>query len=142
MVKLVQTETKLKNEVVPSSDRKHRVSGVCEDMSSIQFNAVLLNISNQLSDDQLEQIKFMCRDMIRKREMETIDTGIKMFQVLTERGKLGADNKDYLCQLLREIQRHDLSEKLDGFESHSGSTDNQPDKKENGRRLYEPYVEP
>lgn len=109
-------------------------------MSSIQFNAVLLDISNQLSDDQLYQIKFLCGD-IRKREMEKIDTGIKMFQVLTERGKLGADNKDYLCWLLRQIQRHDLSEKLDGFESQSGSTDNQPDKKENGRRLHEPYVE-
>ncbi|XP_076593027.1 FAS-associated death domain protein [Chaetodon auriga] len=102
-------------------------------MSSLQFNAVLLEISNQLSAEQLEQIKFLCRDMIRKRELETIDTGRKLFNILTERGRLGADNKECLCELLREIQRHDLSDKLNRFESQSGSTDNQPDDEEKAK---------
>lgn len=101
-------------------------------MSSIQWNAALLEASNKLSNEQLNQLKFLCRDTIGKRELEKIDTGIKLFAVLMERGKLGADNKDYLCQLLTEIQRQDLSEKINGFESQSGFTDSQPDVEENG----------
>lgn len=101
-------------------------------MTALQFNAVLLQISNELSREQLEQMKFLCKDMIGKKERETIDTGVKIFRVLEERGKLGADNTDYLCQLLTEIRRHDLSEKIKGFESVSGSADNQPDEQERG----------
>ncbi|XP_044052673.1 protein FADD [Siniperca chuatsi] len=99
-------------------------------MSSLQFNSVLLEISNQLSSEQLDQMKFMCRDMIGKRELEKISTGRQLFQVLTERGRLGADNTDWLCQLLKLIQRQDLSDQLNGFERQSGNTDNQPDEAE------------
>lgn len=82
-----------------------------------------------LSNEQLNQLKFLCRDTVGKRELEKIDTGIKLFTVLMERGKLGDDNKDYLCQLLREIQRQDLCEKINAFQS---VTDSQPDVEENG----------
>lgn len=82
-----------------------------------------------LSNEQLNQLKFLCRDTVGKRELEKIDTGIKLFTVLMERGKLGDDNKEYLCQLLREIQRQDLCEKINAFQS---VTDSQPDVEENG----------
>lgn len=101
-------------------------------MSSIQWNALLLEVSNNLSNEQLKQLKFLCRDTIGKRQLEKIDTGIKLFEVLSERGELGADNKDHLCQLLREIRRQDLAEKINGFESQSGLTDSQLDPEENG----------
>lgn len=101
-------------------------------MSSIQWNAVLLEVSNKLSDEQLNQLKFLCRDTIGKRELEKIDTGIKLFTILLERGKLGADNKDYLCQLLSKIQRQDLFETINGFRSQSELTDRQHDVEENG----------
>ncbi|XP_068432302.1 FAS-associated death domain protein [Clinocottus analis] len=96
-------------------------------MTSLRFNSVLLDISNQLAPKQLEDLKFLCRDLVGKRELETITSGTKLFQLLTERGKLGADNTDCLSRLLRDIHRDDLSEKLDNFESGAGVSDDQPD---------------
>lgn len=99
-------------------------------MSSLQFNAVLLEISKQLSADQLDSLKFLCRTIIGKREAEKISSGIKLFEVLTERGQLTVDNTKYLSDLLKEIRRQDLSEKLDNFECES--LDAQPEEAERG----------
>ncbi|KAF3833217.1 hypothetical protein F7725_026882 [Dissostichus mawsoni] len=78
-------------------------------MSSLQYNSLLLYISNQLTDKQLEDLKFLCRDMLGKRELEKISSGVRFFQLLTERGKLGADNTDCLSRFLTEIHRQDLA---------------------------------
>ncbi|KAK5874580.1 hypothetical protein PBY51_019516 [Eleginops maclovinus] len=99
-------------------------------MSSLKFNSMLLDISDQLTDKQLEGMKFLCRDMVGKRDLEKISSGVRLFQLLTERGKLGADNTDILSGFLTHIQRQDLAGKLESFESQSGTTDNLPDKEE------------
>ncbi|KAM7015102.1 FAS-associated death domain protein [Tautogolabrus adspersus] len=98
-------------------------------MSSLQLNAVLLHISNNLSAPQLEQLKFLCKDDIGKRDMERIDSGLKLFQFLTERNKLGADNTEYVCRLLKTV-RPDLSEKLQNFDCEPENSDNQPPEQE------------
>ncbi|KAG8001034.1 FAS-associated death domain protein [Nibea albiflora] len=102
-------------------------------MSSFHFNAVLLDISNQLSAEDLNNLKFLCKEMIGKRQQEHIDTGRKLFQVLTERGKLGADNRQYLYDLLLRIQRQDLCDKLTRFETPAEPTDPQPDDEERAK---------
>ncbi|CAN9506868.1 unnamed protein product [Ophioblennius macclurei] len=81
-------------------------------MTSTNFNKRLLDISQELSPDHLDQLKFLVRDQIGKRDHERITSGLILFQILTERGRLAADNIDYLCELLRAIHRHDLSDKL------------------------------
>jgi len=103
------------------------------DMSGFQFDSLLLNISNQLAQKQLEDMKFLCRDFVGKRELERITSGIQLFQALTERGRLAADNTECLSQLLKHIHQRDLSDKLDNFESGAGSSDDQPDAAERGR---------
>lgn len=85
-------------------------------MSASNFNSVLLDISNKLKAENLEQLKFLVRDHIGKQKLERIKTGHQLFEILTERGQLGKDNADYLCQLLRQVQRDDLSEKLSNWE--------------------------
>ncbi|XP_037649575.1 FAS-associated death domain protein-like [Sebastes umbrosus] len=98
-------------------------------MSSKLFSSVLLEISNQLSPKELEDLKFLCRDL-GKKILEDITSGTGLFQVLTERSQLGADNIDYLSGLLLDINRLDLSNKLNDY-SQSGFTDNnQPDQEE------------
>lgn len=99
-------------------------------MDSLKFNALLLEISNQLSEDQLDKLKYLCRDETGKRRMETTDSGTKLFVILTERGKLGANNTELLGQLLSEIRRDDLLQKLNAFVS--GSTPRLQDDTENG----------
>uniref|UniRef100_A0A087XTC4 Fas (tnfrsf6)-associated via death domain n=1 Tax=Poecilia formosa TaxID=48698 RepID=A0A087XTC4_POEFO len=80
------------------------------------FNSVLLGISNMLKEENLEQLKFLVRDHIGKQKLERIKTGHQLFEILTERGQLGKDKANYLCQLLRQVQRDDLSEKLSNWE--------------------------
>ncbi|XP_033996830.1 FAS-associated death domain protein [Trematomus bernacchii] len=102
-------------------------------MSSLQFNSLLLDISNQLTEKQLEDLKFLCGDMLGKRELEKISSGVRLFLLLTERRKLGADNTDCLSRFLTQIQRQDLAERLESFESFESqaeASDDLPDKEE------------
>lgn len=101
-------------------------------MSALRFNTVLLEISDQLSSNQLDSLKFLCKDIIGKKDLEKTTSGRDLFRLLTERKKLGADNTEFLSELLKEIHRLDLSDKLNSFESQSESSDNQPDDTERG----------
>ncbi|XP_054878413.1 protein FADD [Poeciliopsis prolifica] len=85
-------------------------------MSASNFMSVLLDISNKLKEENLKQLKFLVRDDIGKQKLEKITTGHQLFEILTERGQLGPDRADYLCQLLRQVQRDDLSEKLSNWQ--------------------------
>ncbi|XP_071329003.1 FAS-associated death domain protein [Trachinotus anak] len=85
-------------------------------MNSSDFQAVLLKISDQLSSEELDKMKFLCQNVIGKKDLEKISTGSKLFQLLMERGKLGPDNTEYLSERLLNIQRHDLSDKLFGLD--------------------------
>lgn len=82
-------------------------------MSSSQFKNVLLEISKQLSKEELEQMKFLSGDFIFKKDMEKVDAGFTLFRILMERGKLGEDNTDFLCDMLRHIHRLDLITKVE-----------------------------
>ncbi|XP_068566849.1 FAS-associated death domain protein [Cebidichthys violaceus] len=99
-------------------------------MSSLPL---LLHISNQLTEEQLANMKYLCRDMIGKGMLEKISSGTQLFQALTERGHLGADNTELLSRLLKNINRNDLSDELDNFESGSGDSDDQPDAAERAK---------
>ncbi|KAM8894596.1 FAS-associated death domain protein [Spinachia spinachia] len=102
-------------------------------MSSLKFNKLLLDISNQLTQDQLEKMKFLVRGMVGKRELEKITSGTQLFQVLAERRQLGSDHTECLSKLLRDIGRSDLSDKLDHFENGSASCDDEPDPSERAK---------
>lgn len=84
-------------------------------MSSLRFNSVLLEISNAMSADQLNEIKFLVQQEIGKRNLEKIGSGRELFQLFRERGKLAEDNTAFLSELLKEIKRQDLSDKIDNF---------------------------
>ncbi|XP_029353925.1 FAS-associated death domain protein isoform X2 [Echeneis naucrates] len=90
-------------------------------MNDSDFNANLLKISNQLSSEDLEKIKFLCQGLIGKKDQEKISSGQRLFQLLTERGKLGVGNTDYLSWLLINIQRPDLSDTLLGLHAGPGA---------------------
>lgn len=119
---LLQTEVKVKRKrfLVDRDDM--------DDTSSFDFNAVLLDISERLSEEQITKLKYLCQEWIGKRLLETIDSGIKLFQFLVERRKLAADNREFLCELLTQIKREDLVQIL----TTSGSTAALPDNPEKG----------
>lgn len=110
----------------------HREQARDPDMDSLHFNAVLLSISDQLSSDQLNDLKFLCNRFIGKKILEKVSSGRDLFQLLTERQRLGADNTQFLSDLLEKVHRQDLSDKLNGFVNQSGSNDDHLDDVEEG----------
>eukprot|EP00061_Rhincodon_typus_P009964 g33862.t1 len=85
-------------------------------LGAMRFAALLNSISNSLSRDNVESLKFLCRELIRKRPLEAVTSGIQLFQQLEELDLLGPDNTQTLSRLLSEIQRQDLQQQLAAFQ--------------------------
>lgn len=83
------------------------------------FNQQLLKLSNDLSGDQLNDIKYLC-PFIGKRKKEKITRGYELFDLLMEQNRLLADDTDFLCELLTAVGRRDLSAELTKFNTRNG----------------------
>ncbi|XP_038664342.1 protein FADD [Scyliorhinus canicula] len=90
-----------------------------EASARMRFNCLLNEISRGLSAQNLEALKFLCKDEIGRRKLETIDSGTKLFQQLEELNLLSPQHTDTLATLLAEAQRPDLQLKLTDFQTHS-----------------------
>ena len=80
-------------------------------------------------------MKFLCRDLLTARELESIgDSATELILVLERRNELGSQNLNLLEDLLKQIKREDLVRKLKDFKRKQRRTRNDPvvaDKPEN-----------
>ncbi|KAL4642023.1 FAS-associated death domain protein [Arapaima gigas] len=95
------------------------------------WEPLLLRISDGLSTENLDAMKFLCRNDIGKKRLEGIRSGIQLFQCLSEMNKVGANDTDFLRSLLTNIKRPDLVDLLDTFDKFGpGPVEDLPDPKE------------
>lgn len=80
------------------------------------FRSLLLEIGQNLTRDQLSQIKFRCSDFIPAGRAEFIIQPHELFLEMERQNKLSENNKDLLADLLVAIGRNDLKNKLMGTE--------------------------
>ncbi|NXA75551.1 FADD protein, partial [Thryothorus ludovicianus] len=80
------------------------------------FLSLLHSISSGLSDTELSAMKFLCHDRIRKRKLETVQSGRELFNILIEQQDISNDNVEFLRKLLQHINRRDLLSLLVQFE--------------------------
>ncbi|XP_077057862.1 FAS-associated death domain protein [Siphateles boraxobius] len=87
-------------------------------MDARGFRAMLLDISNKLSEENVKSLKFLCTDIGKKR-LEKINKGIELFECLIERAEIGPNNTDLLRNLLKGIDQTLLLEILEDYETQA-----------------------
>lgn len=78
------------------------------------FRARLLSVSNGITDRELGQLKFVCKQHIPVGVLEKIVRPLDLFDELENRNLLSHDNTVFLAELLTEINRLELKEELFG----------------------------
>ncbi|XP_051757657.1 protein FADD [Ctenopharyngodon idella] len=84
-------------------------------MDTRGFRAMLLTISDKLTEDNVVSLKFLCLDIGKKR-LEKINKGFDLFECLIERAQIGPDNTDLLRKLLNDIGQTVLLEIVEDYE--------------------------
>ncbi|XP_048041558.1 protein FADD [Megalobrama amblycephala] len=84
-------------------------------MDTRAFRAMLLAISDKLTEDNVVSLKFLCTD-IGKKKLEKINKGFDLFECLIERAQIGPDNTDLLRKLLKDIGQTVLIKIIEDYE--------------------------
>lgn len=91
-------------------------------MDTSGFRAMLLAISDKLTDDNVVSLKFLCIDIgIGRKRLEKINKGFDLFECLIERAEIGPDNTDFLRKLLNNIGQTVLIEIIEDYERRAAS---------------------
>uniref|UniRef100_A0A8C0IIS0 FAS-associated death domain protein n=1 Tax=Bubo bubo TaxID=30461 RepID=A0A8C0IIS0_BUBBB len=93
------------------------------------FLTLLHSFSSSLSDTELSSLKFLCRGKIGKRKLESVRSGVELFNILLEQQLIASDKVAFLEGLLASIKREDLVSQLKQFveEGEVNAPDDQPD---------------
>lgn len=81
------------------------------------FLVLLHSLSGSLSNSDLMELKFLCRERVGKRKLERMQSGLDLFSVLLEQNDLERNRTGLLRELLASLRRHDLLQRLDNFEA-------------------------
>ncbi|NXM17785.1 FADD protein, partial [Ploceus nigricollis] len=95
------------------------------------FLSLQLSISLGLSDKELDHMKFLCRDEVKKGRLETCQSGVELFSRLMEQQLIARNKLGFLKELLQQISRRDLLSLVVQFEQRElHAPDDQPDEHE------------
>ncbi|NWZ03701.1 FADD protein, partial [Loxia curvirostra] len=96
-----------------------------------RFLSLQLSISSGLSAAEVKTMKFLCRDKIAKRKLESVESGLELFSILMEQQVIAPDQLGFLKELLQHIKRRDLLLLVEQFEqAELHAPDDQPDEHE------------
>ena len=76
------------------------------------FRSLLLHLSKCLREKELQELKFLCGDVLSRSELDKITHGFELFEALGNHNKLSERNRDFLASKLISMGRLDLRELL------------------------------
>lgn len=80
-----------------------------------QFHRALIELSKHINSETLEDLKYLCQDVVPAAKMEKIKSARDLFQALEECGKISSNNVGYLVDLLEFEGKPQLANKLASF---------------------------
>lgn len=91
------------------------MASVKEDNFLSPYRKLLIDLSFDLSKKDVETLKLAGVDIIPRRVTENIATGLRLFDVLEQDGRIGPRNLDLLQDMLETVGRVDLARKIQAF---------------------------
>ncbi|XP_073502593.1 caspase-10 [Phyllobates terribilis] len=79
----------------------------------MDFHSTLISIDNELSQEDLESLKFLCSDLIPPKRLLAIKSSLELFTELQKKGLFEDDKYDFLAELLYIIGQHSLLKVLE-----------------------------
>ena len=64
------------------------------------FRSLLLKLSNSLTRKEVQELKFLCGDVVPRDKLETINHGFELFEALEHLDKLSVRDRDFLASNL------------------------------------------
>ena len=80
------------------------------------YRSFLLELSNSLTTENLQELKFLCADVIPAGRLDRITQGIGLFGAMERLNMLSEENRDFLASKLIAVNRNDLRNKLLGIQ--------------------------
>lgn len=87
-----------------------------------KFHLTLIEVSKYITSDVLDDMKYLCQDVVVPARMEKVKSSLDLFRALEECGKISITNTQYLIDLLEAEGKSNLVEKLVPF-NHTAVTD-------------------
>ena len=78
------------------------------------FRSLLLQVSKSLTSRELEALKVLCRDVVPRDKLRTINHGFELFEALEHLNLLSVRDRDFLASKLIDVNRVDLRSQLLG----------------------------
>jgi len=80
--------------------------------NSRAFRVFLLHIAEDITEDELDKLKFLCQEDLPRGTLESVKTPRAFFELLCERGKICLGNVTYLENLLENAGNKQLANKV------------------------------
>lgn len=78
-------------------------------METLNHRSYLLRISEDITKEQLEEMKYLCMDCISEGKLETITSPLQLFKELERLKKMDIDNLSFLRELLENVRCLELA---------------------------------
>lgn len=91
----------------------------------MEFRRMLASLSKLLKDDEFRTMKFLCSEFIKKREMESVENTMDLWENLESKEKIGPNNLIFLKEMLNNAcnGRLDVFRIVQEYENNSRNPD-------------------
>uniref|UniRef100_A0A673HEL4 Caspase 10, apoptosis-related cysteine peptidase n=1 Tax=Sinocyclocheilus rhinocerous TaxID=307959 RepID=A0A673HEL4_9TELE len=90
----------------------------------LEFQRVLLKVQESLTGDEVQDLVFLCSDLLSLKDLSTVSSAGQLFSLLEKRNQLSCEDPSLLLELLRIMKRNSLIRNLtsDDYKQTNGTT--------------------